>query len=218
MITNWKELTIRHLIQIQEIGELQLASDDEKNLMVAALLADIPYEQMLQMPLDDVRTYMDNAAFLLEEPKHEKTRKHYYVNGHKYKLFKNATEMTVAQYLDFQSVWKDGFDKRPAEMLSIFLVPDGHEYNDGYDKDEVMEDMYDLPVVEGLGICDFFTKRFVRLMRWGLMYCRLRMKWLRLTAKKENKELYKALEIQMNLVIRELECTYGSLASRQFPT
>ena len=218
MITSWKELTIRHLIQIQEIGELQLASDDEKNLMVAALLADIPYEQMLLMPLDDVRTYMDNAAFLLEEPKHEKTRKHYYVNGHKYKLFKDAAEMTVAQYLDFQSVWKDGFDKRPAEMLSIFLVPDGHEYNDGYDKDEVMEDMYDLPVVEGLGIADFFTKQFVRLMRAGLMYCRLRMKWLRLTAKKENREMYKALEIQLKLVIRELECTYGSLASRQFPT
>lgn len=220
MKTKWKDLTIRDVMQIQEIGELQMSSDDEKNLMVAALLAEIPYQDILNMGLDEVRTYMDNAAFLLEEPEHAKVKKHYYVNGNKYRLFKNAVEMTVAQYLDFQSVWRDGFDKRPAEMLSIFLVPAGHEYNDGYDKDEVIEDMYDMPVVEGLGICDFFTKRFARLMRSALMFCRLRMKWLKLTARKENKELYKALEIQMNLVLKELEQVYkyGWHALKQSPT
>lgn len=218
MKSSWKDITIGDLLQIQEIGELQMATDDEKNLMVAALLAEIPYDEILRMDLNQVRAYMDNAAFLLEEPKHERVRRNYYVNGRKYRLFKNASEMSVAQYLDFQGVWRDGFAKRPAEMLAIFLVPDKHEYNDGYDKDQVIEDMYDMPVVEGLGITDFFMKRFVRSTSLALTYLKLKMKWLRLTARKENRELYKAMDIQMNLIIKELECIYGSLASRRYPT
>ena len=218
MKSTWKDITVADLMKIKEIGSLQLATDDEKNLMVAALLAKIDYDELINKPLDDARVYMDNTEFLLHEPKPEKVRRYYEVNGAKYRLLKDPAEMTVAQYLDFQNLYADGFDNRPAELLSIFLVPDGHEYNDGYDKDEVIADMYDLPVLEGLGIANFFTKRFARLTKAALTFFKLKMKWMRLTARKENKEMYKALEIQMNLILEELECTYGSLAYRQFQT
>ena len=83
--------------------------------------------------------------------------------------------MTVAQYLDFQQLVPEGFGNRPAEMLSVFLVPDGHNYNDGYDKETVLDDMYEMSVPEGLGIADFFSKRCQRLIRLILTSLRIKM-------------------------------------------
>lgn len=214
MKTSWKDITIADLMKIREIDELQIATDDEKNLMVAAIVAEKEYDEILEMPLEDVREYMEAAGFLLNEPGKEKARRYYFLNGRRYDLFKDPSEMTVAQYIDFQSIYQDGFDKRPAEMLSIFLIPHKHEYNDGYDKDQVIEDMYQMSVEEALGIVDFFTGRFVRSISRALTFLKARMKVMRLMARKKDKEMYKALETQMNLVVDELECIYGSLASR----
>lgn len=213
MKQSWDEITIKDLMKIRDIDSLQMATPEEKNLKVASLIAEIPYEMMIQIPLADVREYMDGTEFLLHPPKSVKARRSYTINGRKYNLFKNVEEMTVAQYLDFQQLLPEGFGNRPAEMLSVFLVPEGHNYNDGYDKETVVDDMYDMSVPEGLGIADFFSKRCQRLIRLMLTYCRIKMKWMALTARKD-KELMKALELETRLVVDRLECIYGSLQSR----
>ena len=215
MKQSWDDITIADLIRIREIGSLQLATDDEKNLKVAALVNDIPYEKLLQVPLSQVRTYMDATDFLLQEPKARKVKNHYTINGRKYKLLKNEMDLLTSQYIDFQAVHQDGFDKRPAELLSVMMVPEGHTYNDGYDKDQVIEDMYDMSVTEALGIIDFFTGRFRRLITWAKTLCKMRMKWARITARKEDREMLKALEIQMNLVLDEASSIFGSLVWRR---
>ena len=215
MKSSWDDITLADLMRIREIGDLQMITEDEKNLKVAAFLAGIEYEKILMIPLNEVRQYMDNTEFLLHEIKPIKAKRHYTVNGRRYNLFKDAAEMTVAQYIDFQSIYQEGFDKRPAEMLSIFLIPDGHIYNDGYDKEEVVNDMYDMSVREALGVADFFTKRYVRLIRSILVLLKIRMKWMVLVARKKDKEMMKALELEMRLVLEKLECIYGSLQSKR---
>lgn len=213
MKSSWDELTVAELMQIRDIDSLQLATEDEKNLKVAAVLAGIPYEELIQIPLSEVREYMDNTEFLLHKPKEKKARNTYVINGRKYRLMKDPSEMIVSQYIDFQSLYADGFDKRPAEMLSVFLVPDKHTYNDGYDKEQVINDMYNMSVTEALGVTSFFTKRFQRLITWALTLYKLKIKWMRLTARKEEKEMYKALELEMRLVTDELNSIYGLIAS-----
>ena len=215
MKTGWDDITIADLIKIREIGALQLATEDEKNLQVAAIVNDIPYEELIQVPLSQIRTYMDATDFLLTEPKARKARNSYTINGRKYKLLKNEMDLLTAQYIDFQSVQQDGFDKRPAELLSVMMVPEGHNYNDGYDKDQVIEDMYDMSVTEALGIVDFFTRRFRRSIAWAKTLCKVKMRWARLTARKEDKEMYKALELQMSLILDEAISVYGSLVWRR---
>lgn len=214
MRKEWNDLTVRDLIKIREIDELQLATEAEKNLRVAALVADKPYEELLDMPLNDVTAYIDACNFLKEAPKPKKVRRHYTINGRKYKLLKNEFEMLTSQYVDFQAIYQDGFDKRPAELLSIMMVPDGHEYNDGYDKDQVVEDMYDMPVEEAIGVCNFFTGRFVRSIARTRMYFKWIMRWKRLTARKEDKEMWKATELELNLVMDELNSMFGWIVQK----
>lgn len=218
MKLTWNDITVGDQLRIREIGNLQMASDDEKNMMVAALVAEMPYEDLLMMPLNKVREIMDATDFLLHPPVPEKARRKYEINGRTYKLFKNPADMTVAQFIDFQYVHREGYDKMPAEMLSVFLVPDGHQYNDGYDKEQQLDDMLDLSVTEALGICDFFTGRCLKSIRQMGTFSGLMMKAARILAPREKKEEYKALELQMKLIQEALAEEFGSLASKQYPT
>lgn len=214
MKSKWDDLTVADQLRIKEISELQMATEDEKNMMVAAMLAEIPYEEILRKPLGDVREIMDNTEFLLHKPQAVKARKKYVINGRTYKLFKDPSEMTVAQYFDFQAVHKEGYEKMPGEMLCIFLVPEGHEYNDGYDKDQQLDDMLSLSVTEALGIVDFFTGRCLKSIRRMAMFCKVMLKLEILKAPKQEKEALKALELQMRLIMDGLMDEYSLLASK----
>lgn len=200
MKNSWNDITVGDLVRIRSIGELQKATDDEKNLRCAALVAGIPYEELLQIPLEDVRKYMDATEFLLHEPEKCRVKRHYFINGRKYVLHKDASDITVAQYIDYQAILPDGFSKMPGETLALMLVPAGHEYNDGYDKEQAISDMYDLSVPEALGIVDFFTRRCLRLMRLAMTASRVKVRLLRMRAPKDQKEMYRALELQLKLL------------------
>lgn len=208
-------MTVADQIKIREISKLQVATDDEKNLMVAAVIAEIPYQEILQMPLDKARELMDKTEFLLSEPVPAKAKSKYELNGRIYRLFKDPSEMSVAQYIDFQQIHRDGFENCPAEMLAIFLVPDGHQYNDGYDKDQQIEDMLCMNILDALGVCYFFMKRCLRSIRQMKMFSGLMLKVARLRAPKEAKELVKATEIQLRLIMEESEELFGSLVLKR---
>ena len=211
----WEDLTIADQLKIKEIGELQMVGDDEKNMMVAALIAGIHFSDMLQMPLDEVRKYMDETEFLLHPPVPVKARNKYVINGTTYTLLKDPSEMTVAQFIDFQQIYREGFDKMPAEMLSIFLVPKGHVYNDGYDKQKQLEDMLSMSVPEALGVCDFFTKRCLKSIERMRTFSIATLKAQRLLAPKEKKEQLLAMEIQMRLIMDALKEQFGSPVSKR---
>lgn len=212
MKSSWKDITVADIMYIRNVGELQLATEDEKNLKVAAYLAGIEYDKIMSIPLSQVKKYMTNTAFLLEPPTPTKVKRFYTINDRTYKLLKNEMELLTSQYIDFQYVHADGFDKRPAEMLSVMMVPVGHSYNDGYDKDQVIKDMYDLPIEDALGICSFFINRFTKSISIAMTVLKLRIKWMRWTARKKDKEMIRAMEIQLGLIVKELEDIYGSLA------
>lgn len=212
MKSKWEDLTIADQLRIKDISELQMVGDDEKNMMVAALLANIPYGDLLMMPLDKVREIMDNTEFLLHPPVPAKARNKYTINGRTYTLFKDPGEMTVAQFIDFQQIYREGFDKMPGELLSIFLVPKGHVYNDGYDKQEQLEDMLGLNICDALGIRDFFMKRCLKSIGRIRMFSMATIRAERLLAPKAKKEMLKALEIQMGLIMDGLKDMFGSPA------
>ena len=71
MITSWDDMPLECLLKIKTIAQLQLATEEEKNLRVAALLAGVDYDSILGIPLENVRELMDNTEFLLERRRRE---------------------------------------------------------------------------------------------------------------------------------------------------
>lgn len=70
-------------------------------------------------------------------------------------------KISAAQFIDFQTLSRD-VDKDPAAVLSVFLVPEGKAYNDGYDIREVQRAIEDLlSVQDAMELLAFFFSRFV---------------------------------------------------------
>ena len=205
----WKDVTLGDMAKIRSIADLQIATEDEKNVKLASLIYRIPEEELMNAPLSRVREMMDGLEFLRTTPVPEKARRTYVVNGRTYKLLRDGSEMTVSQFIDFQAVQEDGFDKRPGELLAVMMVPKGHEYNDGYDKGRVVEDMYSLSVPEALGICGFFTRRFRKSTTWTVMCLKAMMRVRRMLAPRETKAMWRALEAEMSLFQDAVNSMFG---------
>lgn len=214
MIKSWDELKVKDFQRIVYINDLH-CDDAEKNLRVAAILGEMEYEDIIQIPLCDLPQYMDNCEFLKERPRQHKPRKNYVINGKEYTLLRNTSEMTVAQYIDFQTISVEGFERHIPEMLAIFLVPKGHNYNDGYANDEAVNDVMELNMGEAYNIADFFTRRCVRLIRYIPTYLKIRGLWMRLTAPRKEKEMAKAIALEMRLMGEELDSMFGYLSLRR---
>ena len=203
MITDWNGVKVKHLIELNHIKDLN-AEESEKNLRVASMLADIPYDEFLAMPLSKTQEYMDGIEFLKEPIPTVRARKHYEINGNKYWLLKNPNEMTVSQYIDFKNISDQGFETHIPELLAIMLIPEGKGYNDDYDTDQVRNDIMEMSVVEALGVAGFFIKRFQRSIRRSLTYLQASLILARWKARRiKDKELAKALELEMNLLLDE---------------
>lgn len=212
---SWDGLTVGQLMRIREISKESI-SDEEKDFKVGALVNGIDYNEFITLPLSKTEGLMRNVSFLYTEPKAVKARRVYEVNGRKYRLHRDTVELTVAQYIDFQAISDEGFERMMPEMLAIFLIPVGHQYNDGgYDSDEVLNDMRDLSVTEALGIADFFTRKYARLTLRTLTFSEAAVKAQRIMAKKEEKEMMRAIELETKLMADELRSLYGSLLSRR---
>lgn len=206
----WNDIKVKDILRIREICS-QSIDEDEKDLRVGAYLNGYEYDDFINLPMSKTEELMKVVSFLYDKPEKVKARRVYEINGRRYRLFKNTEDMTTAQFIDFQAISKEGFEKMPAEMLSIFLVPEGHTYNDGYDKEEVINDMRDMKVTEALGVADFFTKRFKRLMMRSLTFSEAMVTAQRIMARKEDKERMRAIELEVKLIGDELRSMYGYL-------
>lgn len=217
MIQSWREMPIGILQEINVISQLHI-SDDEKTFKVTALLNGMDYDDFLSLPLDDARELVAKTDWVRTEPKKVKVRKEYQINGRDYYLNKNILGITTAAYIDFQAICQSRMEDNLPEMMAIVLIPKGHKYGDGYDQEEVVEEIRNhFNVEDALSVADFFITKCEKSMRRTLMKLEAMMTAQRIMARKEDKELMKALETEMKAADRELLSAYGYSWRRQWP-
>lgn len=206
----WKDINIKTYNELYKLTSNALMNDNERDLRVAALLNGISYEEILEQPLDKTRKMSAKMDFLCERPKKGKCKKEYKFNGRDYKLLRDMSEMTTAQYIDYTTVMTGKFEENIIPILSIILVPKGHIYNDGYDMEEVREDVSNLNVEEALGICDFFIKKYRRLLKATLLYSSVIIRLQLRKLPKDKRQVLEPLLKEQNQKVRELLSQFGS--------
>lgn len=212
---DWNKLDLKTYKDIYEITSNAFIEEDDKQFMVAALLGGITYDELLEQPLTATTQMVANTAFLYQRPKPEKIKREYTLNGRVYVPFKDFLEMTTSQYIDYQAVIVEKFEEHLIDLMSIILVPKGHTYGDGYDREQQMKDLETLSVTEALGIADFFIKRYRRLLKQTLLYSRAEL-WI--AVRKAPKDLRKEMrekQKEANQRIDELLTMCGSLSLKQ---
>lgn len=169
IIDDYGKLPIGRYLEICRVGKLADIDDIERQARVIAILTGSAPEDILDLPIAEYRALAEKSAFLTVEPEHVGGRaaKVYRVGNWELVPVQDATKITVAQYVDFQTFSAE--PERIVELLSVLMVPKGHGYNQGYDIAEVQAAIRDhMSVKEVLRVAAFFTMKFAALIRDSL--------------------------------------------------
>lgn len=166
MIDNYTNLPLGLFLDIDAILQSD-AEEIDKQVRIIALLDGTTTEAVLALPLNEYASKAAATDFLRHDcpPVSAPSR----VISGDFVLIptKDFTNITTAQYVDFQTFSKGGTAKLP-ELIAVLLVPEGHKYNDGYDVAQVVRVVRDLPLPEALGLNAFFFGQLVQSIQASL--------------------------------------------------
>lgn len=192
MIDNYNDLSIGKyqdimvLLDGKELDELQMQTS------LISILSDEDEDDILNLPLSEYNKRVQGTAFLLEAPKKKAMATQYKVSDMVLEVCVDLKSITAAQYIDYQTFIKEP-EKYLVELLSVFLIPKGYKYNDGYDIVEVQRLIRDnISIVDALSMSAFFLTLSQGLIK-GMLTC-LTSKLKKMKKKSKNQQETMKLE------------------------
>lgn len=164
MIDNWTKVTVGKYQEIKSIIDSG-AEPEVVNTELISCLTNLNVEEILDMPLMRFNNFLQCTGFLYEDMPKRQVATKYVLGGTQFNVMLNIEEMTAAQFIDYQNYIKD-IDKNIIQLLSIFLIPKGHKYNDGYDMVEVQKVIRDnLCIIDASAMAAFFLEWYNGLLK-----------------------------------------------------
>lgn len=156
---SWNKITVADYDRIMSFTEDESLAPIEIDIKVLSVLCDVAEDEIWNMTPGEVGRLRQGMKFLnhFDFPKKLRSQK-ITINGEQYEIQADVSKFTVAQYVDFQQLWKDR-DKQKGVMLSVFIVPRGKKYNEAYNATELADILYNsVSIVDYNTICFFFLK------------------------------------------------------------
>lgn len=180
---NWDSISIQKYYDIKDI----LDGDDDditKNVKLVALITDKDEDEIWNMDLTEASDYIGKLLFLnkFELPKSPNVKVQ--LPSYKLVVIKDLTKINVAQYVDFQNFVRLPLRESMDKILSIFLIPEGKTYNNGYDIIDLQKEIREnLSFRAGEGLFNFFIKKYSKYLIHSLNCLR------KMSKKTKNKEI-----------------------------
>ena len=207
------DLPLAKYLKTLEIFNDESLSDLDKNIEILAIYADTTVDSILKLRPDVVEEYFADMSNSISsyKPSNSKRPKKIKINDQVYTINYNIGKLNMAQYIDFQQiiVKKNYLENLPA-LLSIFIIPKGHKYNDDYDIIELRNILENnITLDEALSIIFFSKMKSISLIKLKLLYYRSMLKIMRWTTKdKQTKEMLRMTENQLSMLESNLTSTY----------
>ena len=192
----WANIKYRTLLDIREAANIE-----DENERVYAIMEAVFGEDVLDLPLKDFNEKCKELQFLQKEIPNDLHVKDIKVNGREYYFDGLLGKITTAQYIDFQNYQKNNDEQK---SFSVFIIPKGHKYNDGYDMEQVFNDILDIPVPILFSASFFFSRQFELFIRIFRRYSIKQMKKLGLP-KEAMENLEKVLNLSTEMMLTPLE-------------
>ena len=192
----WNDISYRQLLDIKEAVNIE-----DENERVYAIMEAVFGEDVLNLPLKDFNEKCKELQFLQKEIPNDLHVKDIKVNGREYYFDGLLGKITTAQYIDFQNYQKNNDEQK---SFSVFIIPKGHKYNDGYDMEQVFNDILDIPVPVLFSASFFFSRQFELFIRIFRRYSIKQMKKLGLP-KEAMENLEKVVNLSTTMMLTNLE-------------
>lgn len=177
-----------------------ITTTDEVDYEITLLsyLCDCNEEDILNLSLTDYQTIRKEAQFIASFPDIKGTvTDKIRIKDNRYYVCKDLSQITAAQYIDYQSYLKAD-DKKYEYLLSCFIIPVGKTYCEGYNVDDVIKDIMELDIVSVLNICFFFLNLFLTSTKALVHYWESQMK--KMMKKEKDKEMKKKFQETLNQI------------------
>ena len=188
MIDNYNDMSIGLWREIREtLEDMGEASELEVQVALISLLSGMDEDDIRNLPLKEYSDMASKTRFLLHQPNVKAVRpRTLTINGKKYDLVDDVRKLTTGQYIDYQTYMQDNEDfKNLAKVLSVFIVPKGRTYNEGYDVEDVIKELDEhLSIQIALGVCFFFREKYRSWL--SLMQGCFRRRMMRMMRKETN--------------------------------
>lgn len=180
---SWFDVSLQQFKELQKIEEEITDIDELATRRMSVVLG----EDVEQLTIPEFVEKTKDCEFLATPIPTVKVKQKYTINGRCYVAHLNPFEMSMGQYIDFKSMQGNNADWE--QLLTIFLIPDGHQYNDGYDLEKAKSDFLCLAIPDVLAIANFF-------FRLTIKYRKIIRHSLKRMLKKQagNKEIKKSME------------------------
>ena len=207
------ELPLSKYLKTLEIFNDKYMSDLDKNIEILAIYSDTTVDDILKLRPEVVGTHLADMSNVISsyKPSNSKHPKNIKINDQVYNVNYNIGKLNMAQYIDFQQtiVNKNYLENLPA-LLSIFIIPKGHKYNDDYDILELRNILENnMTLDEALSIVFFLKTKSISLIKLKLLYYKLMLKIMRWTTRdKQTKEMLRIAQNQLSMLESNLTGTY----------
>lgn len=197
---NWDDITWKEYEQIEQILNTDIPSD-YKAVHLVSVLTGKSVEELEVLPISQFQKLLPALEFLQTEPETHAHRFEYTVNGREYDFKGKIDEITTAQYIDYRAYMNEE-DKDVIKLMSVFLIPKGHDYNDGYDMEQVKSDIGDMCWLDVRAAAFFFRAwltAYTLILKSSLVKAMKKtMKGKTLKEKREIKKQIQELEVSFN--------------------
>ena len=188
---NWSNITLEQYLEIQAIKEI-----DSMDVMVELIRILFKIEDPESLPYTEFIKYSQELSFMSKDIERVPLKDTYQINGRNYKLENNVMQLTTSQVIDYRNYSKE--DNHITKILSVFLIPEGHQYNDGYDIEQVINDLLDLDIQTVVSILDFFQKCWSVFTEVSLTYLMDQLQTMNLPEEKK-KEIQEKVDLLQGL-------------------
>lgn len=172
IINNYGALPIGWWLRIQRIVRDDALEEIDKQVRTIAELSRLTPDEVLRLPIAEYKRCVAAAEFLthpIEEDRRRRPAKVYRLAGLELAV-QDMEKMTTAQYIDAQTFIAQGEDGI-IPLISVFLVPKGHPYGEGYDVRQVQQAVADHLSTEAVfDMTAFFLRRSARSMMRTLRF------------------------------------------------
>jgi hypothetical protein len=187
---SWEKISVNVFEKLNKrIAEAEVVGIENidllnKQIAILSVLCDVDEDRIAELTTNEFSILVNKIEFLNTTPKKNIINK-LKINGNEYEVFLSVADMTMNQYIDFQTLYKDR-EKNFKQLLAIFILPKGKKYCEGYDIKDVINDIGDMPISDANNIMFFFAIAFRSLTKTMLTYSTKMMK--KLMKKTKNKE------------------------------
>lgn len=186
---NYSELPIAIYEKLSAITADDYADESDRNIDIMAVMTGKTAEELLKLSIVEFRAEADKLTWLYDKVEPSKPKKSYRIGGRTCVVEARPDKVSWAQYIDFKNYMADP-EAHITELASLFLIPKGCAFNEGYDLAQFHEEVRsELPITDALGLLAFFFAKLER-SRLNTLYSSLAM----MKMAKPSKEMKECIE------------------------